>query len=155
MSTTSAFRRRVLSARQYGVVHCEFRTPEELGDAGDARQCADAIARVVGFHPLGAKWRELTPDSARAVLDRVLERDLAYGGQAMSPEIAQQLSREFVNLFSTRCCYYTNGDFPPPEQYRDGGWAGSWDPVTQATFDTGVIAVDSGHAGLLWIEDED
>ena len=155
MTTTNGFRQRVLSARQYGVVHCEFRMREELNRSSDGRQTADEIARVVGFRPLGTKWRELTRENACVFLERVLGRDLAYDGQAMSPDLAEQLSREFVALFSGRSFYYTNGDFPSPEHYREGGWAGSWDPVTLATFDTGVVAVDGDHAGLVWIEDED
>lgn len=153
--TTSVFRQRVRSAREYGVVHCEFRKREELNNSSDARQTADELLRMVGFRPLGTKWRELTLERASSILERVLGRDLAYDGQAMSPELAQKLSREFVTLFSGQALYYTNGDFPSPEQYREGGWAGSWDPVTLATFDTGVVAVDGDHAGLLWIEDED
>ena len=89
------------------------------------------------------------------MLERLLERDLAYGGQVMSLATAKELSREFVSLFSSCSFFYANGDFPPPEAYREGGWAGSWDPVTRATFDTGVVGVDNAHAGLLWIEDED
>jgi hypothetical protein len=155
MRTMSDFRQRVLAAREYGVVHCEFRRREELGSSGDARQVADDLVRIVGFRTLGTKWRELTPESACAALERVLGRDLAYGVQAMSSSTAQELSREFITLFSGRSFFYTNGDFPPPEEYREGGWAGSWDPVTRATFDTGVVAVGGDHTGLLWIEDED
>ena len=152
---SSDFRQRVLAARDYGVVHCEFRRLEELHRSDDARQIADDLVRSVGFRTLGTKWRELTPERACAALERVLGRDLAYGGQAMNSATAQELSRDFITLFSGRSFFYTNGDFPAPEEYREGGWAGSWDPVTRATLDTGVVAVDGDHAGLLWIEDED
>ena len=155
MRMTSDFRQRVLESRDFGVVQCEFRKLEELNSSGDTRQIADALVRMGGLRPLGTKWRNLTLENARAALERVLGRDLAYGAQTMSPETAHELSREFVSLFSGSSFFYTNGDFPPPDAYREGGWAGSWDPITRATFDTGVVAVDGDHAGLLWIEDED
>jgi len=155
MRTMSDFRQRVVAAREYGVVHCEFRKREEFDSSGDARQVADDVVRMLGFSTLGTKWRELTPESASAALERVLGRDLAYGAETMNSATAHELSREFIMLFTSRSFFYTNGDFPPPEAYRDGGWAGSWDPVTRATFDTGVVAVDDDQVGLLWIEDED
>ena len=121
----SDFRQRVLAARRYGVVHCEFRKREEFDSSGDARQLADDLVRMVGFRTLGTRWRELSAESACAALERVLGRDLAYGAETMNSATAQELSREFITLFSGPSFFYTNGDFPPPEEYRDGGWAGS------------------------------
>jgi hypothetical protein len=151
----SEFQLRVRAARAYGVVHCEFRRISELTTSDDSRQVADALVRSLGFRVLGSEWRELTRATACDALERVLERDLAYGGQTMSATAAKRLAEEFVSLFPVQASYYTNGVFPPRADYRDGGWAGSWDPITRATFDTGVIAVGTDHAGLLWIEDED
>jgi hypothetical protein len=155
MSTMSEFRLRVLAAREYGVVHCEFRSVRELLTSDDSRQIADALVRTLGLRALGTEWRELTRGNACDVLERVLGRDLAYGGQTMSATTAKELAEEFITLFPDHASFYTNGVFPPREDYRDGGWAGSWDPITRATFDTGVIAVGADNVGLLWIEDED
>jgi hypothetical protein len=155
MSSISDFPFRVRAARESGAVHCEFRGVAGLQTSDDPRTTADALARSWGFRPLGAAWRELTRDEARKALERVLERDLAYGAQMMSQTTAKELADAFVGLFPEWAVFYTNGMFPPRDHYRDGGWAGSWDPITPATFDTGVIAVGTAHVGLLWFEDED
>lgn len=31
----------------------------------------------------------------------------------------------------------------------------SWTPISQATFDAGVVVVDKKNIGMIWVEDED
>jgi hypothetical protein len=155
MPATGEFRLRVKAAREYGVVHCEFRNRRDVSDSDDPRVVADAFVHSLGFRPLGKDWRALPRGNATDVLERILSQDLAYGGQTMTETAAKELSLEFTNFFPGDEPFYTNGVFPPREEYEDGGWAGSWDPITKATFDTGVIAIGSDLVGLLWIEDED
>jgi hypothetical protein len=73
----------------------------------------------------------------------------------MSEAAATALAAEFLSRFGETARFYTNGTFPPHDERRPAGWMGSWDPITRATFDTGVIAVDDVTVGLLWFEDED
>ena len=45
--------------------------------------------------------------------------------------------------------FVTNGSLA---QVSSGG---QWSSLTDATFDTGVLAVSSRRVSLLWVEDED
>jgi hypothetical protein len=149
------YRDRVRAARDCGVVHIEFRRRAELTAADDPRDVADALVRTLGLRPLGGAWREITRAAALASLRDVLERDRAYGAELMSAVDATSLADEFLDRFDATAQFYTNGTFPQQTEPHTDGWAGSWDPITQATFDTGVVAVDERAAGLLWVEDED
>ena len=155
MDATGAFRDRVRSLRHDGVVHLEIMDRNELGAVTDAGKAADALARAHGFKPLGRNWREFPRARAIAALKDVLHRDQAYSGEQMSEAEAAALAEEFVGRFEEGATFYTNATFPPRTDPPSPGWAGSWDPLTEATFDTGIVAVDTRSAGLLWIEDED
>lgn len=95
-------------------------------------------------------YREIAADEAIAVLAAALQRDMAYDQQIMSAARAIALAREFAGCFpagATR--YFTNGTFGSEQTRR------SWSPATDATFDTGVIALSNSLSACLWFEDED
>ena len=61
----------------------------------------------------------------------------------------QQCGAFLRQASASDCSYFSNGDF------FEGSSSHSWNPATQATFDTGVLIVGSERAGCLWVEDED
>jgi hypothetical protein len=165
MNWTFDFRARVQKVRACGVVHLAEGTRADLGRAlageiaiqGDPRSVADALARGLDFHALGRRWRELARPDAHAVLAAVLTRDLAYDRELMDESKARALADEFLRQFGPNARFFTNREFR--RQAADASeWVqrtAEWDPVTRATFDTGVVVVDVDRAGLLWFEDED
>lgn len=155
MDWLTELRDRVTKARDCGVVHLEVRARNEPGEPADPRAEADDLVRSLGLRAIGESWRELTRDEARAALRDVLHRDQAYRGELMSESAAQAFADEFLVGFGPGARFYTNAVFPSEAERGLPGWAGSYDPITSATFDTGVLVVSAREAGLLWIEDED
>ena len=84
----------------------------------------------------------------------ILHKDIAYHTEIMTMARADELARKFMARFhSAPQDYFSNGSFT---HHDDGSVTlSSWNPLTKATFDTGIIVVDAGHVGCLWVEDED
>lgn len=107
----------------------------------------DAAVKKQGLHPLGKAWREVSLKTAREILRRVLCYDMAYNGKQMSNYRADTLIKRFLSLTDVPRRYFTNGMFEPDY--------GGWKPLTDATFDTGILCVSEKRLALLWVEDED
>ena len=165
MDWTDEFRARVRAAGACGVVHVAEYARATLSHAavGEAavlsepRSGADALARSLGLHALGRAWRELARDHAHAVLAAVLARDLAYDGELMAESEARAFADEFLGRFSPDARFFTNGEFRPPPARTSAlvERVAEWDPLTDATVDTGVAVVEVDRAALLWFEDDD
>lgn len=109
----------------------------------------DQYVKCLGFKPLGEKWRGLERERALVKMEFVLHRDLAYGTPRMRRETARTLAEGFLALFdTTRCHYYTN-------DCSDGEQLSAWEPISESTFDRGVVVSDERHIGILWVQDED
>ena len=69
---------------------------------------------------------------------------------------AAELATAFFDLAPEPHSYFTNGewthvlDAPDPVATLNG-----WDPISDATFDAGIICIGDGMAALLWVEVED
>jgi hypothetical protein len=158
MNSTDEFQHRLQAARGTGVVRVASADRGLLGPSRELRESirvADALARFLGLRRLGSAWRTISREEARAALAAVLTHDMAYEGECMSPSVAASFVEEFLVGFDSGAVFLTNGEFPPFSPTKPAGWRGSWTPLTEATFDTGVVAVDAARAGLLWVEDED
>jgi len=111
-------------------------------------------ARHFGLRPRGDAFASVTQEEAFAVLRLVLHHDLAHGHEVMPEERASSLADQFLNQFPTQgTSYYTNGEFGRKTPGSADG--PSWVPVTDATFDTGVLVLSQHSAGCLWVMDED
>ncbi len=102
--------------------------------------------------------QEVSRDQAAAILTSVLQRDLAYNCPIMDAAMADDLARQFLDLFAAGARYFTNCEFRYARDEESGrviADLGSWFPLSMATFDTGIICVDSQRIGILWVEDED
>jgi hypothetical protein len=141
MSTLDAsiLRDSILRERDCGIVTMDVRAIGALS--------IDTYVTTFGFTPLADGWRSLDRKNALRILQRVLERDLAYDTPLMEVARARLLAESFLSLFSASARYFTNGSLEP-----DGS---GWDPITKSTFDHGVIAHDDHSIGIIWVQDED
>ena len=144
-SVLDELRRAVLEHRTAGHVHVEFRRPDP--PAASSHAVANEFVTGLAMQPPGA-WIELDTQEALEVAIRVLSVDLAYKMPVMAIDLAQRLAHRFLACFDTGAVFLTNGSLA-----RAGSRA--WSPLTNATFDTGIVAVSSRRGGLLWVVDED
>ena len=63
-------------------------------------------------------------------------------------EWADVIGASFLASFEKNARYFTNGTYGPTD-------LSGWNPLTDATFDTGVVAVCDSMIGILWVEDGD
>ncbi len=113
----------------------------------------DAAERIINQFVLkcGAKpiphWRRIQVKAAEAILTRILWKDLAYSRERMRLSTAKRLTADFLKNFVPPMLYLTNGE--------DISQNYTFDPITEATFDGGVIVFDGQKVGMLWVTDED
>jgi hypothetical protein len=147
---------RVRAARSCGVLHLygRERTPEE--QPADSRAMIDGYVTELGFESPGENWCALSRAQALLIAAKVLERDLAYTSEVMPEAVARAFAEEFAAHFDDCAEFFTNATFEDHlARVAPGDSVSSWSPITEATFDTGVIAVDEHRVGLIWVEDED
>jgi hypothetical protein len=110
----------------------------------------DQFAERVGLSGIGDQWREVSRETAVSLVAAVLVRDLAYPSvQLMQPAEARNLAERFAGRFAADARFFTNTDYEP------GSSSCGWDPLTESTFDAGVVGVDATTIGVLVVQDED
>jgi hypothetical protein len=140
----------IIAARACGVVRCGLSARVRLPKISE-------LAGEFGLNDEPSFYEEIDKVAARQLILRVLHRDMAYNAEVMTEPRAAELADQFLAQFGPDTRYFTNGSWHLPPVIRpDGVVCGpSWDPVTAATFDTGVLAIGSAQSGCLWVEDED
>jgi len=138
-------RREVTEHRNAGRVHVEFRRLDPPG--ASAHSVATALVKALAMRPPEA-WSELDAQGALEVATRVLHADLAYNIPLMTIELAEGLARRFLACCGEGAVFVTNGSLAQTPK-------GAWSPLTDATFDAGIVGISSRRVGLLWVEDED
>ena len=136
--------RAIRERRDCGRVHVAIYEIE--GERPDA----NAVMESAGLAPVAEL--ELTRDDALTATTEVLARDLAHRATIMAREDAEALAASFLDCFGEAARYYTNGELLVAQAL---GTSGAWEAATNATFDSGIVVVSPGRAGLLWVEDED
>jgi hypothetical protein len=134
--------------RDVGRARVEFRRVE-AADAS-AHATATAFVKSLGMQAPN-EWTELDAAGAFEATTRIIQNDLVYGAPIMAIETAEMLSRRFLQTFAEAPIFLTNGH----GSLGRSGMSGAWSPLTDATFDTGIIGVSPGRVGLLWFEEED
>lgn len=139
----------IIAARIYGFVRC--------GVSSQPSPTVQELAREFGLRDDPSCYKEIGVSSARRLVRLVLHRDLAYNVEIMSESRAAELTDKFFAQFDPGARYFTNGTFHErPRRINESVTAGaSWDAVTEATFDTGVLTIAPKCSGCLWVEDED
>lgn len=149
-------RTRLVAARDCGVLHLEIRDRDPALDGSAPRAVADALVAALGLVPAGDRWNALDRAQAAWIVQEILHRDLAYCGELMDPATASAFAEEFLGQFDEEASFFTNSDFATHLVFiNQNGFAAGWQPLTEATFDSGVVAVDRRRVGILWVEDED
>jgi hypothetical protein len=120
-------------------------------------EVVDAFVMRLGFRALADGWREVEAHEAARVVQHILHCDLAYDLEIMPEARAAELTIRFLELFSAPTRYFTNATFRRDAEVNTGEvWRMmSWEPLSTATFDTGVVCVDATRIGILWVADED
>lgn len=96
--------------------------------------------------------REIDHADATLVIKEILWKDLAYGSEMMSEKEAHDAAIELIDTYSEQGTeFYTNGDWV---NYHSKSGC-SFSPLTEATFDAGVIIRSQEFAACIWVQDED
>jgi hypothetical protein len=107
----------------------------------------DRFLAELGFAGLGDDWRFLSRGEAEGKMTSLLLQDLAYGCALVPEPRARELTALFLANFDTDTAFFSNGFATP----RTSGWS----PISEATFDAGVVCMDKHQIGIFWVEDED
>ncbi len=146
-------RTEIISKRQAGEVIIEIKEmafPKSAIKLKPRREIIDLLMKALNYSPLGQQWKEINREEAQKILLLILTKDLAYNTNLMSLSDAKQLLLRFLSFFKADCQFFTNASFN--NKYSR---IKSWNSITQATFDTGVVIVNTNRIGILWVEDED
>jgi hypothetical protein len=140
----------IIAARVCGAVRCglsKHATPTS----------ASELAREFGLDDEPSFYKEIDEAAARDLIRSVLHRDMAYNAEVMHEARAAELADQFLAQFGPGTRYFSNGSWHLPRVVLVNGvvCGPSWDPVTPATFDTGVLAIGQERSGCFWVEDED
>ena len=98
----------------------------------------------------------IDPATARQVLWLLLRHDMAYSSTRISIERADELTAGLLSVAGPETRWWTNGAVQVAVPYPNTGQSsGGWTPLTRATFDGGIIGVDTDAILILWLMDED
>lgn len=154
--------KRVLKWSGLGEMHlCEtIRTMRNCGvctasivEANNAS--LEDVANRFGLNNDCSIYHEIDSTQATRALTMILHKDMAYETEIMPIHDASELANEFILSFDSKITtFFTNGSCGETTYTGHPNSAG-WNPATDATFDTGVMAISPSKIGCLWIEDED
>jgi hypothetical protein len=132
--------RSIIEARKYGEVRYAV-VSESTND----------LSRVLGkfgLTPDASLLVEHDRETAFAILRELLWKDMAYEGECMPRSQAEEVANQLLLQYSIpESKYFSNGDWSKRE---------SWNPLTESTFDAGLIVTGSaGTYFCIWFQDED
>jgi hypothetical protein len=96
---------------------------------------------------------------AEGILASLLHKDIAYSVEIMTLEKAIILTKKFFSLFSSHAIYFSNSTWNenehaiPAKSFELG--LSSWAPLTELTFDSGIIICDDNRVGIAWFSNDD
>lgn len=129
----------MIAARKYGEVRFA------IASAGDVS--LSKILAKFGLRTEEASLIECDRATAQAILTHLLWKDMAYEGECMPQEQAVDYAASLFDEVDPSAKYYSNGNVVAGE---------SWNPLTESTFDAGIICVEStGRSICIWFQDED
>lgn len=140
-----------LSKRDAGLVHFDLRNREEFKGTSEFA-IIDKYVLELGHHKC-EKWLEIKRPDAERLLTSILHKDMAYNYECMEISLARAAARSFFDQFAPTAKFFTNAEW----RTGSGGLVevNSWNNITDATFDAGIVALDDLNIGIVWIEDED
>ncbi len=134
----------IIKGRNYG--YFQIKTCNNYGAP------IEKIMESFGLMPKPDWLDECDPDYAVQVLKTLLWKDLAYGHEFVSESVAVERARYLVTQFCDEDTkLFTNGSWADYHKKSSCGF----NPVTESTFDGGVLFINNGFAVCIWVEDED
>ncbi len=132
--------RALIKARDCGEIRIALVT-EMTGDLS-------RVLSKLGFAPDASMLVEQDRVTALSILTALLWKDMAYEGECMPREQAEAFSNAIIDEnCDIHSRYFSNGNWALQE---------SWNPLTNATFDAGIIISSGGRLYFcIWFEDED
>lgn len=130
----------ILKERCCGVVRISFsEQPKGL----------TATAESAGLSTRAESYIEIGREKARDILVYLLHKDLAYGSEIIPLKRASEIADlVFLDFQEGEATFLSNSDWKNNE-------LSTWNPATQATFDSGIIAIGKKSSFCIWFEDED
>lgn len=119
---------------------------------------ADEAAIHFGLKPLGAHWRTVDRTTAEVLLLKLLCEDMAFHNPRLSESESKICTGEFLVHFGETAQFFTNGMWElglRKSKHSNTCFGPESEPATDATFDGGLLVLDKGKSGILWLEDED
>lgn len=144
--------RKIVASRDAGVALFDYRDRTESMNFEPSTWLDDYTQALNSQHQtIGDQWRSIDRDAASSIISNLLHLDLAYRVQVMPFSEAQQGAQLIIGLFNNDAQFFTNGDWSanPKERLQH------WMPLTQHTFDSGIVACDDEHVACFWVADED
>lgn len=93
---------------------------------------------------------DIIRSTAIDVLTTLLHKDMAYSRELMEQMKSKTIAVDFFSLFQEKGShYYTNGRWDQRERTN------SWIPMTESTFDGGIVVQADRISGCIWFEEED
>ena len=113
-TNTETVCKEIRARRKYGRTACRVREwiCEAPGATNSAVDAIDAFVAEMGFTGLGRMWAEISLDQARAILQQILQKDLAYQLPIMTEKDALGLADRFLAFFDEGIRCFTNGNAP-------------------------------------------
>ena len=111
----------------------------------DDLQSADLAAETCSLSVLGERWIDISGQEAQILVEDFLYLDLAYNMPGMMVDEAPALAARFMTFTGAPRTCLTN-----IRSRRE-----TWHPLSNATFDAGVVCIDAEQVVFLWVEDED
>lgn len=142
------FKHIMKAKRDAGYVTCEIGCRKHSSNLLDVNH----FVKRHGYHGLGDQWNAVDEQTARNLMSYIRSKDLAYEYSLSSEPIASELCDYFLRYFSDDPVYDTNADVDVQPDYVE---LISWSPISQATFDAGLVVIDKKKIGMIWAEDED
>lgn len=142
-------------ARGFGWVVCDWRRRVSEGEAG-AHERDEFVFSALGCEADTTRkdgYLVVTATEARHIAAHCMQHSMAYGKPLSGSGLVSEVVEPFFRLFSA-ARYFTNTSVTSASiTNRVASW--QFTPKTQHTFDSGIVAADAVHIGMIWFADED
>lgn len=110
----------------------------------------------LGFFDNTERLDTISVELAREIIARILWKDLAYSAELMPKNKAYEFADNILDEYHTRqCTIYTNSTWEECKTENLNLELSRYNPMTNATFDSGIIIKHPNYCFCIWVEDED
>ena len=98
-------------------------------------------------------WNEIEFTTAHRIIIHALTDNYGLPENGISPKIATELSKAFMEIFSGNPRFFTNGKY----NFEEGSYTFK-SAITVSVYyfiESGVVCIDDKYIGILWVTDND